>query len=177
MPGYGVGDAASTLVGQTYGAGRRDLCKSFAHLTIGVGMLVMALMGVVMYVLAPEMIGFLSPVEAIRQLGAEVLRIEAFAEPFFAAAIVSYARVCGCGRHAAPGRHEPLLHVVRAPDAGLRPGAEPWPAGRVDRHGHGADLPRVHLPVAHPTWQLAQGIEVEGGLTVLAAGTFTKAKA
>ena len=93
MPGYGVGDAASTLVGQTYGAGRRDLCKSFAHLTIGVGMLVMALMGVVMYVLAPEMIGFLSPVEAIRQLGAEVLRIEAFAEPFFAAAIVSYA-VC-----------------------------------------------------------------------------------
>lgn len=93
MPGYGVGDAASTLIGQTYGAGRRDLCRSFAHMTIGVGMAVMALMGVVMYVLAPEMIGFLSPVAEIRQLGAQVLRIEAFAEPFFAAAIVSYA-VC-----------------------------------------------------------------------------------
>lgn len=93
MPGYGVGDAASTLVGQTYGAGRRDLCRSFAHLTIGVGMAVMAVMGVVMYVLAPEMIGFLSPVSDIRLLGADVLRIEAFAEPFFAAAIVSYA-VC-----------------------------------------------------------------------------------
>lgn len=39
------------------------------------------------------MIGFLSPVADIRQLGADVLRIEAFAEPFFAAAIVSYA-VC-----------------------------------------------------------------------------------
>lgn len=93
MPGYGVGDAATTLVGQTYGAGRSDLCKNFAHLTIGVGMLVMAFMGVVMFVFAPEMIGFLSPVEEIRQLGAMVLRIEAFAEPFFAAAIVSYA-VC-----------------------------------------------------------------------------------
>ena len=93
MPGYGVGDAATTLVGQTYGAGRSDLCKNFAHLTIGVGMLVMAFMGVVMFVFAPEMIGFLSPVEEIRQLGAIVLRIEAFAEPFFAAAIVSYA-VC-----------------------------------------------------------------------------------
>ena len=93
MPGYGVGDAATTLVGQTYGAGRSDLCKNFAHLTIGVGMLVMAFMGVVMFVFAPVMIGFLSPVEEIRQLGAMVLRIEAFAEPFFAAAIVSYA-VC-----------------------------------------------------------------------------------
>lgn len=93
MPGYGVGDAATTLVGQTYGAGRSDLCKNFAHLTIGVGMLIMAFMGVVMFVFAPEMIGFLSPVEEIRQLGAMVLRIEAFAEPFFAAAIVSYA-VC-----------------------------------------------------------------------------------
>ena len=93
MPGYGVGDAATTLEGQTYGAGRSDLCKNFAHLTIGVGMLVMAFMGVVMFVFAPEMIGFLSPVEEIRQLGAMVLRIEAFADPFFAAAIVSYA-VC-----------------------------------------------------------------------------------
>ena len=93
MPGYGVGDAATTLVGQTYGASRSYLCKNFAHLTIGVGMLVMAFMGVVMFVFAPEMIGFLSPVEEIRQLGAMVLRIEAFAEPFFAAAIVSYA-VC-----------------------------------------------------------------------------------
>ncbi len=93
MPGYGVGDAATTLVGQTYGAGRSDLCKNFAHLTIGVGMLVMAFMGVGMFVFAPEMIGFLSPVEEIRLLGAMVLRIEAFAEPFFAAAIVSYA-VC-----------------------------------------------------------------------------------
>ena len=93
MPGYGVGDAASTLIGQTYGAGRRRLCYNFAHLTIGTGMIVMAFMGMVMFVFAPEMIGFLSPVAEIRQLGTEVLRIEAFAEPFFAAAIVSYS-VC-----------------------------------------------------------------------------------
>ena len=93
MPGYGVGDAASTLVGQPYGARRIDLCKSFAHMTIGVGMAVMAFMGLLMFIFAPEMIGFLSPVAAIRDLGAEVLRIEAFAEPFFAAAIVSYS-VC-----------------------------------------------------------------------------------
>lgn len=27
MPGYGIGDAATTLVGQTHGAGRHDLCR------------------------------------------------------------------------------------------------------------------------------------------------------
>lgn len=93
MPGYGIGDAASTLVGQTFGAGRQDLCRSFAWLTIGLGMGVMAVMGVVMYIFAPEMIGFLTPVLAIRELGTRVLRIEAFAEPFFAASIVAF-RVC-----------------------------------------------------------------------------------
>ena len=74
-----------------------DLCRSFAKMTVTTGMIVMALMGVVMYVFAPEMIGLLSPVDEIRTLGTEVLRIEAFAEPFFAAAIVSYSVCVGAG--------------------------------------------------------------------------------
>jgi putative MATE family efflux protein len=97
MPGYGIGDAATTLVGQTHGANRLDLCKNFAYMTVGIGMLVMTFMGVVMYIFAPEMIGILSPVEDIRRLGAEVLRIEAFAEPFFAAAIVTASVCIGAG--------------------------------------------------------------------------------
>ena len=97
MPGYGIGDAATTLVGQTHGAGRIDLSRNFAYMTVGLGMLVMALMGVIMYVFAPEMIGVLSPVEAIRQLGTTCLRIEAFAEPFFAASIVTYCVCVGAG--------------------------------------------------------------------------------
>ena len=97
MPGYGIGDAATTLVGQTHGAGRIDLCENFAYMTVGLGMLVMALMGVIMYVFAPEMIGVLSPVEAIRELGTTCLRIEAFAEPFFAASIVTYCVCVGAG--------------------------------------------------------------------------------
>lgn len=97
MPGYGIGDAATTLVGQTHGAGRIDLCRNFAYMTVGLGMLVMALMGVIMYVFAPEMIGVLSPVEPIRQLGTTCLRIEAFAEPFFAASIVTYCVCVGAG--------------------------------------------------------------------------------
>ena len=97
MPGYGIGDAATTLVGQTHGANRMDLCKNFAYMTVGFGMAVMALMGVVMYVFAPEMIGLLSPVESIQELGTTCLRIEAFAEPFFAASIVTYSVCVGAG--------------------------------------------------------------------------------
>ena len=34
MPGYGIGDAATTLVGQSIGAGRRQLARSFAYRTV-----------------------------------------------------------------------------------------------------------------------------------------------
>ena len=97
MPGYGISEAATTLVGQSVGAGRRDLCRSFAWMTVSSGMAVMAFMGIVMYVFAPEMIGLLSPVASIQHLGTAVLRIEAFAEPFFAAAIVAYSVCVGAG--------------------------------------------------------------------------------
>ena len=43
------------------------------------------------------MIGILSPVDEIRTLGTECLRIEAFAEPFFAASIVCYSAFVGAG--------------------------------------------------------------------------------
>ena len=97
MPGYGIGEAATTLVGQSIGAMRASLCRSFARMTVCSGMVVMALMGVVMYVSAPELMALMTPVEAIRQLGTSCLRIEAFAEPFFAASIVAYSVCVGAG--------------------------------------------------------------------------------
>ena len=97
MPGYGISEAATTLVGQSKGAGRRDMCRSFAYSTTFMGMAVMAFMGLVMYVFAPEMMALLTPIEEIRQLGIMCLRIEAFAEPMFAASIVVYYVCVGAG--------------------------------------------------------------------------------
>ena len=97
MPGYGISDAATTLIGQSLGAGRRDLTRTFSRITVYMGMLVMAFMGVLMYVFAPEIIGIMTPVEEIRTLGVTVLRIEAFAEPMFAASIVAYGVFVGAG--------------------------------------------------------------------------------
>lgn len=97
MPGYGIGDAATTLVGQSIGAGRRSLARSFAYRTVFLGMGVMAFMGMVMYIFAPEMIGVMTPDEQVRLVGSQSLRIEAFAEPMFAAAIVTYSVCLGAG--------------------------------------------------------------------------------
>lgn len=95
MPGYGIADAATTLVGQSIGAKRWRLTRSFARITVFTGMTVMGLMGVLMYLFAPRIIGLMTPVEEIRQLGVMALRIEAFAEPMFAASIVAYGVFVG----------------------------------------------------------------------------------
>lgn len=65
-------------------------------------MAVMGLMGVVLYFGAPYIMSTLTPVEEILTLGAEVLRIEAFAEPMFAAAIVCYGVFVGMGNTLVP---------------------------------------------------------------------------
>ncbi|MDE6100615.1 MAG: MATE family efflux transporter, partial [Paramuribaculum sp.] len=57
MPGYGIGEAATTLAGQCLGAGRRRLMRSFGHITVGAGMLVMGILGVALYCFAPYIIG------------------------------------------------------------------------------------------------------------------------
>ena len=102
MPGYGIADAATTLVGQSLGAGRHRLTRRFAYITVFMGMAVMGIMGVVMYIFAPQIIGTMTPVEEIRRLGVMALRIEAFAEPMFAAAIISYGVFVGAANTLVP---------------------------------------------------------------------------
>ena len=88
MPGFGIAEAATTLVGQGIGAGQRLLTRSFAYMSVGLGIGVMTFMGVLMWIFATELMAIMSPVDEIIDLGAGVLRIEAWAEPMFAAAIV-----------------------------------------------------------------------------------------
>ena len=102
MPGYGIADAATTLVGQSLGAGRKELTRRFAHITVGMGIAVMAVMGVVLYVGAPLIMSSMTPDFEVQRLGVEALRIEAFAEPMFAAAIVAYGVFVGAGNTLVP---------------------------------------------------------------------------
>ena len=97
MPGFGIAEAATTLVGQSFGAGKRALTQSFARMSAGLGIVVMTLMGVLMWVFASELMALMTPVDEIIAIGAECLRIEAFAEPMFAAAIVINGVFIGAG--------------------------------------------------------------------------------
>ena len=95
MPGYGISDAATTLVGQSLGAGRRFLAKSFGRITLGMGIMFMTLMAVVMYTTSPALMTLMTPDVTVQHLTVQVLRIEAFAEPMFAASIVCYGIFVG----------------------------------------------------------------------------------
>ncbi len=97
MPGYGIGAAASTLIGQSLGAGRHDLTRRLGWLTTLMGTAVMAVSGALMFIAAPWMIGILSPDPDIVSLGAHVLRIEAFAEALYGASIVASGVFRGAG--------------------------------------------------------------------------------
>lgn len=97
MPGYGIAEAATTLVGQGIGAGQKILTRSFARMSVGLGIAVMTVMGVLMWIFAPELMSLMSPVEEVIAQGTQVLRIEAWAEPMFAAAIVTNGVFIGAG--------------------------------------------------------------------------------
>lgn len=97
MPGFGIADAATTLVGQSIGAGRKDMTKSFSRMTVIFAMLFMAVTAVLLFVFAPALMGMLTPDVQVREMGTNILRIEAFAEPLYGASIVVAGVLRGAG--------------------------------------------------------------------------------
>ncbi len=102
MPGYGISTAATTLVGQSIGAGKKDLAKKYARISIILGMSIMSIAAVLMYFTAPFMFSLLTSSAEVQLLGTQILRIEAFAEPLYAASIVCSGVLRGAGDTLAP---------------------------------------------------------------------------
>ena len=114
MSGYGIADASTTLIGQSLGARRQRLTRSFAWITVLSGMIIMGVLAILMYVFAAELMGFMSPVSEIVELGARCLRVESWAEPLFAASIISYGVFVGAGYTLVPcGINLVSMWVVR----------------------------------------------------------------
>jgi len=103
MPGYGIGAASAALIGQSIGARRESLTRKLGWICTLFGMAVMTVSGALMFFAAPYMIGFLSPDSAVVELGTRVLRLEAFAEPMYAASIVASGVFRGAGDTLASG--------------------------------------------------------------------------
>ncbi|WP_285940350.1 MATE family efflux transporter [Faecalibaculum rodentium] len=97
MPGFGIASAASAIIGQCVGAGRKTLTRSLAWRIELAGITVMSVMGIALWLLAPALMQLLSVDPAVQDLGTRVLRIEAFAEPMYGAAIVATGILRGKG--------------------------------------------------------------------------------
>lgn len=97
MPGYGIGSAATTLVGQSMGSKEQHKARHYARLSVLLGTVVMTFSGILMFVLAPFMFRMLTPDVMVQRLGVKVLRIEAFAEPLYAVSIVASGALRGAG--------------------------------------------------------------------------------
>ena len=97
MPGYGIGAAAAAIIGQTIGAGRQDLTKSFSRVSVYLGMIMMGLTGGIMYLCAPFVFSMLTSSAEVAALGTEVLRIELIAEPLYGASICCAGVFRGAG--------------------------------------------------------------------------------
>ena len=102
MPGYGLEEASTTLVGQSIGARRKELARSFARITIGMAVLIMVTLAVIMFAFAPQLMGIMSIDDEVISLGARVLPIVAVVEGFNALAIVGSGVCAGAGQTLVP---------------------------------------------------------------------------
>ena len=75
MPGHGIAEAATTLVGQSKGAEKRDLMHSFAWICMALGVGIMAIMGLIMWLFAPEMMSLINSLQETNSKSATTAQI------------------------------------------------------------------------------------------------------
>ena len=97
MPGYGIGNAATTLVGRSFGAGDLKTAKHYGNICTAMGGIFMGITGAVMMIMCPLVFMLLTPVEEVRILATEVLRIGLLAEALFGVSIVAAGALRGTG--------------------------------------------------------------------------------
>ena len=97
MPGYGIGAAATTLVGRNIGAGKHAEAKRCGNICTAMGGVFMGVTGAVMRLICPLVFRMLTPDAEVRTLAAQVLRIGLLAEPLYGVSIVAAGALRGAG--------------------------------------------------------------------------------
>lgn len=97
MPGYGVGSAATTLVGRSVGAGDAVQARRYGNICTALGGALMGCTGLLMMIFCPFVFRLLTPVAEIRTLAAQALRIGLLAEPLFGVSIAAAGALRGAG--------------------------------------------------------------------------------
>lgn len=98
IPGFGISSATSALIGVAYGERNLDRIKKIMKLSTIITIGVMIINGIILYVCAlPLMKVFTSSINAAT-LGARMLKIVAFTEPFFGLMIAMQGVFYGLGK-------------------------------------------------------------------------------
>ncbi len=98
IAGYGLRTATSTLVGNALGEGDGDKIRLVGRISTMVTVSMMCLNGVLLYLLSAPLMFLLTNSEQVAELGAAMLRLVAFSEPFFGMMIVAEGIFYGLGK-------------------------------------------------------------------------------
>lgn len=98
IPGYGLRTATSTLVGISLGENNERKLQAVSRLSILMTVGMMCISGVILYLVSYPLMCLFTPVPVVAGLGAEMLKLVAFSEPFFGLMVVLEGIYYGMGR-------------------------------------------------------------------------------
>jgi Na+-driven multidrug efflux pump len=104
LPSWGMANAASTLVGQHLGAGQPEEAEKSVWMVGRLTMFTMTFLGIVVFALAPTLVGWFDSNPEVVAPGALALRIMVLGFPFYA-----YEMVLGQGFNGAGDTYTPTL--------------------------------------------------------------------
>lgn len=102
IPGFGMQTAASTLIGNAYGARDRQMMKRYASLFVPIEVGIMFAAGVLLFLTAPFIVSLFSDNPEVIHMGATVLRMVAVSEPFYGLSIIIEGFMFGAGKTKPP---------------------------------------------------------------------------
>lgn len=98
ISGYGLRTATSTLIGISLGKEDKEQMEAVTGVSVALTMVLMCVSGIVLYLVARPLMGLLTDSVQVADIGAKMLRIVAFSEPFYGLMIVTEGVFYGLGK-------------------------------------------------------------------------------
>ena len=108
LPAWGLGNAAATLVGQNLGAGKPDRAARTTWQAARYNVAFMTVLGILLLILAPTIVGWFSSEPDILKYGTSCLRIMGIGYPAYAAGMILIQALNGAGDTRSPS----LMNLV-----------------------------------------------------------------
>ena len=102
IPAYGMQTAAATLAGNALGERNGERLKTLGKTILRIEVLLMAISGGLLFLMAPWMVRLFSGQAKVIMLGTAVLRMVALSEPFYGISIIVEGMLQGMGRTVFP---------------------------------------------------------------------------